>query len=231
MADEPEHNLPGRISSISVQRKNKSRYSIFVDEEFLLGVAEQTLLKFNLAKGDEITPPLLRKLQREEGRFAIKSYFLGLLSRRDHARRELYNKAKKKDYPPEVVNNVLDELQEKDLLNDVAFAEKFASDKSRLNDWGPIKIQAHLYKKGISKAAAQQSISKAFEDVDLQATFLHLVLKRKRRFLREEDKYKRKKKVFDYLARKGFRPSSIYKYLDELMEALTPWKILRLNVL
>lgn len=222
MADEAEHNLPGRISSISVQRRNKSRYSIFVDEEFLLGVAEQTLLKFNLAKGVEVTPSLLRKLQREEGRYAIKSYFLGLLSRRDHARRELHNKARKKDYPPEVVDDVLDELQEKELLNDASFAEKFASDKSRLNNWGPVKIQAHLYKKGISKAVAQQSIRKAFEDVDLKATLLNLVLKRKRRFLREEDVYKRKKKVFDYLAQKGFRPSGIYKHLDELMEALAP---------
>lgn len=220
MADEPEHNLPARISSISVQRRNKSRYSIFVDEEFLLGVDEQTLLKFKLAKGVEVTPSLLRKLQREEGRFAIKSYLLGLLSRRDHARRELWEKAQKKDYPPEIVDDVLDELQEKKLLNDAAFAEKFASDKSRLNNWGPIKIQAHLYKKGISKAVAQRGIAKAFEDVDLGDKLLNLVLKRKRRFLREEDTYKRKKKVFDYLARKGFRPSGIYQHLDELMRHL-----------
>lgn len=215
-----EHDLPGVITSIRVQKNNKERYSIFVDEEFLLGISEQTLLKFNLAKGDEITAALLRKMRREEGRFEVKSYFMKLLGRRDHARKELFTKAIRKDYPKEVINNVLDELQDKGYLNEAGFAEKFAADKSRLNKWGPAKIKAHLYKKGIDKSVAEKSIDKAFADKDLKQTFLNLVLKRKRRFLREEDPYKRKKKVFDHLARKGYRPSSIYEYLDELMKAI-----------
>jgi regulatory protein len=220
MADESEHNLPGQITSISVQKNNKERYSIFVDEEFLLGVSEQTLLKFNLAKGVDITHALLRKLQREEGRFKVKSYMVKLLGRRDHARKELFTKAIQKDYPKEVIENVLDELQDKGFINDRGFAEKFASDKSQLSKWGPAKIKAHLYKKGIPKSVAEQSIEKAFENINLKETFLDLVLKRKRRFLREEDPYKRKKKVFDHLARKGYRSSSIYKHLDTLMKAI-----------
>lgn len=222
MADEslPGPELPGAISSISVQKKNKERYSIFVNEEFLIGVAEQTLLKFNLAKGDTITPQLFRKLQREEGRFKVKSYFLKLLGRRDHSRKELFLKAIKKDYPKDVINSVLDELQEKGFINDSGFADKFASDKARLNKWGPAKIKAHLLKKGVDKTNAEKSIRKAFEEEDLKETFLHLVLKRKRRFLREEDPYKRKKKVFDHLARKGYRPSSIYEHIESLMKAI-----------
>lgn len=220
MADESEYNLPGIITSISVQKNNKERYSIFVDEEFLLGVSEQSLLKFNLAKGVQVTHALLRKIQREEGRFAVKSYMMKLLGRRDHARKELFIKASQKEYPKEVIENVLDELQEKGFINDRGFAEKFASDKSQLSKWGPAKIKAHLYKKGIPKPVAEKSISKAFENTNLKETFLHLVLKRKRRFLREEDPYKRKKKVFDHLARKGYRASNIYKHLDALMNAI-----------
>lgn len=218
--DGEEEQLPGIISSISVQKNNNERYSIFVDDEFLVGVAEQTLLEFNLSKGKEITHALLRKIRRAEGRFKVKSYMVKLLGRRDHARKELYQKALKKDYPKEIIENVLDELQEKGYLNEAGFAEKFASQKSRLNKWGPAKIKAHLYKKGISRSIAEKSIKKAFEDEDLKTTFLDLVLKRKRRFLREEDPYKRKKKVFDHLARKGYRSSDIYDHLDELMKAI-----------
>lgn len=215
-----ENQLPGTITSIRVQKNNKERYSIFVDEEFLIGVSEQTLLKFKLKKGLEITPVLLRKLQRKEGRFKVKSYMMNLLGRRDHARKELFTKAIRKDYPQEVINNVLDELQEKGYIDETKFAEKFASDKGKISNWGPAKIKSHLYKKGISKSVAEKSIEKAFEDENLKETFLSLVLKRKRRFLREEDPYKRKKKVFDHLARKGYRSSDIYDHLDELMEAI-----------
>ncbi|NGP89308.1 regulatory protein RecX [Fodinibius halophilus] len=220
MSKETEHPLPGVISSISVQKKKKDRYSIFVDGEFLLGVAEQTLLKFNLKKGIEVTPALFRKLQREEGRFAVKAYMLKLLGRREHARKELYNKAYRKEYPQQVINDVLDELQEKGFLDDERFAQKFAADKSNLSKWGPAKIKSHLYKKGISNTVAERSIQQAFEGTDLKQTFLDLVLKRKKRFLREEDPYKRKKKMVDHLARKGYRSTNIFTHIDALMKAI-----------
>jgi len=220
MADESEQQLPGVISSISVQKKNKERYSIFVDEEFLIGVSEQTLLKFNLAKGETITHALLRKIEREEGRFAVKSYMMRRLGSRDHSRKELFTKAIRKEYPKNIIENVLDELEEKGYLNDISFAEKFAQDKSHLNKWGPNKIKAHLYKKGIPGDVAEQSIQKVFEDKNIKEVLLHLVLKKKRRFLREEDPYKRKKKVVDHLARKGYRSSNIFNHIDELMKAI-----------
>ena len=220
MADEPDQLLPGAITSISVQKKNKERYSIFVGEEFLIGVSEQTLLKFNLSKGDTINHALLRKIEREEGRFAVKSYMMKRLGSRDHSRKELFTKAIRKEYPKDVIENVLDELEEKGYLNDTSFAEKFAQDKSHLNKWGPNKIKAHLYKKGISSEVAERSIQKVFENKNIKEVLLHLVLKAKRRFLREDDPYKRKRKVVDHLARKGYRSSNIYKYIDELMKAI-----------
>lgn len=168
-----------------------------------------------------MTPLLFQRLQRAEGRHAVKSYALKLLGRRDHARKELLTKARRKDYPPELIHDVLDELQHKGFINDRTFAEKFAADKSRLNKWGPIKIRSHLIQKGINDADISHGINQAFGDVDLKETFLNLVLKKKRRFLREDDLLKRKKKVLDYLSRKGYKSGTIFKHLDELMEAIS----------
>ena len=221
MPVEPNQQLPARITSISVQKKNKERYSIYVQEGFLVGVSESTLIDLKLAKGVEVTPDLFRRIQREEGRFAVKSYLMKLLARRDHARKELLTKARKKDYPEEVVLDILDELQEKGYINEESFAEKFTADKFNLNQWGPSKIKAHLYKKGVSKHIIEKSISNYFEDLELKETYKNLVLKRKRRFLKEENLLKRKKKIFDYLNRKGFKPDSIFKHMDELMDMVS----------
>lgn len=218
--EEPDHNLPGVITAITLQKRNKERYSLFVDHEFLIGVAEETLLEHQLKKGIEITPALFRKLQRAEGRFAVKSYLIKLLSRREHARRELFNKARQKEYPPDVINSVLDELEKKNFLNEKRFASQFARDKNNLNRWGPAKIKAHLLKKGIKKTVAEEAITQAFEQVNMQKRLATLIQKRRRRFLREEDTFKRKKKVFDYLQRKGYPLDSIYNSLDDLMEML-----------
>ncbi|SHE79249.1 regulatory protein [Fodinibius roseus] len=222
MSDEagPEHPLPGIISSIAVQKRNKERYSIYVDEQFLLGVNEQTLIKFNLSKGVEVTPLLFKKMQREEGRFAVKKYLLKLLGRRDHARRELLTKALRKEYTREVILNVLDELEDKGYIDDAGFARKYAADQYRLNKWGPAKIKAHLFKKGIRRTVAEQSIREVFKNEDLEETFIHLVGKRKRHFLREEHLLKRKNKIIRYLAGKGYRSSGIYRNIDKLMKVI-----------
>lgn len=221
MPIEPNQELPAQISSISVQKKNKQRYSIYVAGEFLIGVSEETLIELKLAKGMTINPELFRRIQRREGYQAVKSYLFKLLARRDHARKELQRKARQKDFPDEVIENVLNELNDKGYLNEKSFAEKFTADKFKLNNWGPIKIRAQLFQKGVSKTTIDQTVDTFFEDQELGETYLNLVLKRKRRFLKEEDNYKRKKKIFDYLNRKGFYPDSIFSHMDELMKAVS----------
>jgi regulatory protein len=220
MSNDKEHILPGIITSVTVQKRNKERYSIFVDDQFLIGIDEQTLLKLDLRKGAEVTPLLFNKIKREEGFFAVKSYLMKLLARRDHARKELLTKASRKDYSRQVILRALDELQEKDYIDDEAFAQKYAADKKHLNNWGPSKIKAYLLKKGIDRTVAEKSATQAFEGEDLTETFIHLVSKRSRHFRKEQNALKRKKKVISYLARKGFRSSSIYSCIDKLMTVI-----------
>jgi regulatory protein len=218
--DEADHHLPGIITAITPQKKNRERYSVFVDDTFLIGVADTTLLKNDLRKGAEITPSLFRKLQRDEGRQRVKSYLLKLLSRRDHARRELFNKARRKDFAPEIIDGVLDELEERNFINAADFAEKYARDKKHLNDWGPAKIKVHLLQKGISKKISEQAVAEVFEETDLKKQFIKLIEKRRYKFLREGNTLKRKKKVLDYLQCKGYYAGDIYRYLEFLMEKL-----------
>lgn len=212
--------LPAKISSIQPQKKNKDRYSIFIGDQFLIGVSEETLLQFDLCKGLEMTPLLYRKIQDAEDRGSVRSYCIKMLGRRAHSRKELKRKALKKDFVPEVVEDVLYELEKKGYIDDREFAEKFAADKVRLNKWGPRKIKAALLEKGVDGHTASASIARAFDDIETSNLILNLVLKNKKRFLREADKFKRKKKIFDYLSRKGFSYDVILKQIDNILNAV-----------
>ncbi|HLR76621.1 MAG TPA: regulatory protein RecX [Balneolaceae bacterium] len=213
----PEEHLPGKITSITPQKNNKRRYSIFVDETFLIGISDTTLLKRKLKVKSTITPALYKKLQRDEGYNKAKNYFLKLLGRREHARRELARKAGRKDFSPEMIEQILYELEEKDYINDARFAKKYAADKNNLKKWGPNKIAAHLRKKGVNKGDTQRAISVTFESTDLEARLKELILKRKKHFGREANKLKRKQKIANYLLQKGYTSSSIFNLIDELM--------------
>lgn len=208
--------LPEKISGIKVQKKNKSRFSLFVEEEFLMGVSDHVLTKFNLYKGVEITPFLLDKLVREEEKWAAREYLFRILSRRDHSGQELKTKALKKGYPASCLDELIEELKDKGYVDDFTFARKYAADKYEFNNWGPFKIQSQLYSKGISREMAARALDEVFGDEHTAGTLKELVEKRKRRFRREPEE-KRKKKIFAYLMRKGYDSETIWKTMDELI--------------
>ena len=209
--------LPAPISGIQPQKKNNFRFSVFVENQFLIGVSDSTLIKCNLSKGVVMTPFLLKEIRELEDRWAIREYFLRLLGRRDHARNELRDKALKKNFPSGHIEKILDELEEKKYINNAVFARKFARDKFEFNRWGITKIRAHLLKKGVPKADIQRALSEIGKE-NRDASMVELVRKNSRKFQREEDLIKRKKKIFDFLLRKGYESDNILQQIGHLMD-------------
>ncbi len=183
--DDLQDDLPLAITDISVQKKNKERFSLYHNNRFLIGVSSQTLMEYSLQKGVVLTPSLYQKLKQAEELSAIKESCFRYLSRRDHASFELKNKLIKKGYCEQGISGVLNELVEKGYLDDEQFAIKFAREKAELNRWGPRKIKSALFKKGLSKNIVEKATKTIAEDLQQDQICVDLVLKRKRHFLRE----------------------------------------------
>lgn len=213
-SDEVKALLPACISEIQPQKKNTFRFSVFIEDRFLLGVSDHTLCQFNLAKGVEITPVLYNDIMHEEYKWKIREYFIMLLSRRDHSKKELAQKAFLKGYPATETEIILDDLKEKGYINDLAFAKKFVKDKFRFNKWGTTKLKNELIRKGITDSDINDALKEiSGEEVIEQIEML--VQKNRLKFLRTESS-KRKKKIFDFLLRKGYDSDVVLKHLDRL---------------
>lgn len=214
--EEARELLPGVLSEIQVQKKNASRFSLYVNNQFLIGVSEATLTNLNLKKGVEITPSLFEQIVESENHWAARDYLFRILSRRDHSRKELRDKAYKKGYSGSFLEEILDEFEQKEYINDKDFALKYTADKFEFNNWGPYKIRTQLFKKGISKSDAEYCIREVFGDQAIKDSMKGLIQKKKKRYQREPEE-KRKKKIFDFLMRKGYDSQYILKYMDELL--------------
>lgn len=210
--------LPAKISSIKVQKKNSFRFSLFIEEKFLVGVSDSTLVQFSLSKGVVLTPLLFQDICKKEDEWAIREYFIRLLGRRDHARNELRDKARRKDFPPNSVEQVLNELTEKKYINNLKFAKKFVNDKFKFNKWGSNKIRVELFKKGISEKEITVALKEINESSKLK-TIEELIRKNGNKFKRAEP-LKRKKKIFDFLLRKGYDSNNILKQMPKLLSII-----------
>ena len=189
-------------------------------DDFLIGLHQSTLLRFGIKKGTEITDRLFRELREAENEKEIEHYLLNLLSRRMHAKSELKTKALRKGYSGQTVEELLQRFEERGWVNDEEFAKSFARDKFELQRWGPVKIRSRLFSLGISRSAAERALQEINVDSDDYQVLKQLVVKRKAYFLREADVQKRKRKIANYLLRKGFSSDTIFKYLEQLQTLL-----------
>ncbi|MBO6793110.1 MAG: regulatory protein RecX [Balneolaceae bacterium] len=206
------------ISKIEVQKKNSYRFTVFVENIFLVGVSDQTLTHFDLHVGKEITHAVIQEIESFEDQWKIKDYFIRLLARRDHSRQELVQKAIKKGYLNSEIDGILDELEEKKYIRNDVFAQKFAHDKFHFNHWGKQKIKMELLRKGIKTNDIEQALETLSEE-EISQKMEYLVQKAKPRFLRTE-KTKRRKKLFDFLIRKGYDSALVMKELPSLLKKI-----------
>jgi regulatory protein len=91
---------------------------------------------------------------------SIRQAAIGLLARRDHARRELERKLKERGFAAPAVDAVLQELTEKRFLDDHRYIEHFVSYHAARGQ-GPVRIAAELRQLGLPAEAIDEHLQAA----------------------------------------------------------------------
>jgi regulatory protein len=207
----------GKITRIEKQKKNSSRYSIYIDGKFAFGLDAELLAKYNLISGQFISAKEALDFHGEDERRKGKIAALRILSRRDHSEKELQNKLIRKGYSEGTVQWVLSDLREKQFLNDQTFAEHFAKNRLIEHPSGRRQIAYELKKKGIPDSLIEKTIEKTYSKCDETDLARQLVLK-KAKSLENQPVLKKKKKIGDFLIRRGFEWETVKEILDEVLD-------------
>ena len=99
----------------------------------------------------------------EAGPADIRGAATRWLARREYARVELERRLTRRGFPPELVDDVVSELQEENLLSDERFAESFVSAKAGRGQ-GPARIRRELRERGVDGALADAALAEADAD-------------------------------------------------------------------
>lgn len=143
-----------------------------------------------------------------------------MLGRRDHSIKEIYEKCHQKGYPPDVIQSAIEVFEKKGFLDDKRFAELFVADKCKIHNWGPLKIQKELAQKGVKKQYIKDALEKIISEDSLDKALVSAVKKARRQLVRTEAGLKRKKRLVDFLVRKGFPWHLVMNNSDELLRVL-----------
>jgi len=150
-----------------------------------------------------------RELSESELRVAA----IGLLSRREYSRHELYQKLSPRNPCEKTLEKILNRLEDAGYQSDQRFAESFL--RSRINrGLGRMRIERELNDKGIAADLVEQVIT---DDIDWFELAHDSGLKKSNSL--DLGDYKDKQKLFRYLAYRGFAMDQIQyaieRYRDE----------------
>jgi len=112
-----------------------------------LFLSYEVLLKSGLRKGSEISKDRFDFLVLQNRKYHIRQKAISFLAKRIHSKRELEIKLRKKNYEKELIDDVLNELLVRGLIDDATFANQFTDEKINRKKWGLLKVKSELFKK------------------------------------------------------------------------------------
>ncbi len=133
----------------------------------------------------------------------------------DRSHKEIEKKLAEYNLIEEAKGVIILHLLEHDFLNEERFAKSFARGKFRIKKWGKQRITRELKARDISAYNIKTAL-KEIEEADYLESLVDLISK-KNKEVKEENIFKRKKKIYDFLAYRGYESDLIFKYMNEII--------------
>jgi len=144
-----------------------------------------------------------------------KNHAYNVLSTRARSEKELTVELTKKRFTIEAISDTITFLKKKGLLDDAKFARDWVESTRRLRPSGISSIRKDLDKKGISSEIIDNVVSgQVVEEKDIIRNLAKDRLKK----MRGVPKVKAKRRLFDFLMRRGFNSDGLEAIVDEVIQ-------------
>ncbi len=200
-----------QITKVSVQKNNKKKVNLYIDDDFFCALTLETAVKHHLKSGIQVDTDKLNEIisqsQTQEAFQKATDYVLKNLK----TKRQVKDYLVKKGYSEEVAWQCVDKLKEYGYIDDVEFAKRYIEISSQKQ--GRRLTEFKLMQKGIKK----EDIFLAYEQLDFDDSEDAKLVAQK--YLKNKQITKETlAKAYRYLVGKGFNYDQITLALSEFEE-------------
>ncbi|HIX64127.1 MAG TPA: recombination regulator RecX [Candidatus Mediterraneibacter colneyensis] len=188
----------------------KTRYKVFLDGEFAFVLYKGELSRFHIREGEELPEETARKIRDEVVLKRAKLRAMHLLEDMDRTEDALREKLRLGMYPSDVIDRAVGYVRSFGYLDDRRYAENFV--RSRQGTKSRKEICAALRGKGVSEELIGQAFEACYEEAG-EAEAIRKILKKKRFDPGCPDE-KEIRRIYGYLARKGFRYDDVRQVIQ-----------------
>ena len=157
--------------------KKKRLFLLELDDSEKLYITEDTIVRFMLSKGMEITEQELSEIQ-DYAQFSYgKNLALYHLSFKQRTVKEVKDYLTQHDIQPETISHVLDNLKKDNWINDRKYANSFIQSNLLTGDKGAFVLKKKLSQKGISSTTIEEELNQ-FDFTELTDKVAEKLLKK-----------------------------------------------------
>jgi len=190
----------------SIQPVTKTRYRIFLDDEFAFILNAGEMAHLSISEGstftDEMMDEAMNKILPERGR----KYLLNIIGSMDRTESQIRDSMTKNGYPEDVISRIIGFGREHRFLDDRRYAANYIDCVSARK--GAVAIRFDLRKRGINEALIDELLSVQDGTTEKDAILSALA---SRHPIHELADRKEEQKLTAYFARRGFSYDSIHE--------------------
>lgn len=207
------------VTGIAERSPGSGVYVVSVDGAPVGVLAASAIGDLGIRAGDTIDLRAMDRLRDAIAEQAVFEKGVELLSVRARSARELQRRLLQKGAGKAHVDAAIRRLTALGYLNDAAYADAVVRSKMVEGGASQRRVQQDLFKRGVPRAIADAAIAQAVDEHGSNEIEAALQLARKRmRSLQSLDQATRRRRLYGFLARRGYDSSAI----GAVMKALGP---------
>ena len=210
----------GMVTGIVESSRKDGRYVVELDGQMGPTVSLEILERLAVRIGSAVDETRMAALEAEGAALRTYDRALNMLAFQARSSRDLQRKLVQKGEEPALVDAAIARLLERGLLDDADFARQLTRSKVLGAGASKRRVQQELFKKGVARATADEAIAEVFEDeqVDEQAV-VDEAARKKVRSLAKLDPETRRRRLYGFLARKGYDSTRIRVAMQAALDA------------
>jgi regulatory protein len=193
---------------------------VFVDGHERATLSLEAIERLRLAIGTALDDRMGAALDREAAVLATYDRAINMLAARARSSVELRRLLVRKGEPAEYVAVAIERLVAAGLLDDASFARQFARSKALGAGLSRRRLQQELARKGVARELSDDAIEEVFDEEGIDdSASIERVARKKLRTLSKLDAPTQRRRLYAFLARRGFNSDDIARVVRTVLES------------
>lgn len=204
-----------KITKIEVQKNNKDRFNLYIDNNFFAGIDAATYVFYNLKKGQELTDDMLQAIGDYDNYRRAINLALNYLSYKKRTEQEVRQYLNKAEVSENHIHQTIDYCIKNQYINHEDYCLSYMNTLLNTTDKGPNHFEAELKSLGVEHDLIEKYKAKFIDAIDAER-IAKIAQKVQKKYGHKLSQRMLEQKLMQTFYQKGYNFDIVSDYLSDV---------------